>query len=264
MICEMIDKWKIFIRDRILLPSYSVRKKMAFKYLLGQGLEIGALHHPLEVPPGVVVSYVDCADREENIQKFKGIDGSGIVDTDLIDDGFVLSKVPTESQDFIIANHLLEHSPNPVQALICWDRILKKNGIIYLTLPNGNKSFDRGRPITSVAHMVEDFNLVNEGSLAVFNTRNREHYREFVKISIPNLHLVHRNLKVYRTEEEREKYIDKLASENSSDAHYHVFTEASFIEFIDYIKVHYLQNLDLLEITSSRSEKEFVAIIRKN
>ncbi|HEY3307696.1 MAG TPA: methyltransferase domain-containing protein [Desulfuromonadaceae bacterium] len=263
MINPIITIWKSLIGKPILFPFYSARKKMAYRYLRGHGLEIGALHHPLEILPGVIVKYVDYVSREENIKKYKGIDSSAIVVTDQLEDGFELSGIPSDSQDFIIANHLLEHSPNPLQVLINWNRVLKNNAIVYLTLPNGNKSFDRGRPITSISHIVEDFNLVKNGVVDVYTARNRDHYREFVEISIPNLHLVHRNLKVYRTDEEKNTYIDKLAGINSSDAHYHVFSKASFVEFINHVIAYYLDNLQLVEIVSSRGDKEFIAIIRK-
>ena len=263
MINQKIARWKSLIGEALLVPFYSTRKKLAYKYLRGKGLEIGALYHPLEVSPGVTVSYVDYVSREGNITKFKGINGSAIVVTDHLDDGFELSGIPPDSQDFIIANHLLEHSPNPLQVLINWDRVLKTNGILYLTLPNGHKSFDKGRPITPISHMVEDFNLMRNGAMAECNTRNREHFREFVEISIPNLHVVHRNLKVHKTEAEKNAYIDKLAGINSSDAHYHVFSKASFVEFINHAVTHHLKKFHLIEIVSSRGDKEFIAIIQK-
>lgn len=252
-----------FIKENVFFPSYSARKKVSFRYLRGQGLEIGALQHPLEVPAGVVVKYVDYATREENLKKFPGIDGSRIVVTDHVDDGFELSCIQAASQDFIIANHVLEHAPNPLQVLLNWSSALKSNGFLFLTLPNADKSFDKGRMITTVEHIVEDYELVKAGEMQAFAARNREHYREFVDISIPNLKLVHRNLKSYRTEEEKNTYVDKLMRESSVDAHFHVFTKSSLASVMSHLLACYLPDMSLREFVPSRSGFEYVIVLEK-
>lgn len=260
---NLLGKLKEFIGETVLFPSYSVRKKLSFRYLRGCGLEIGALHNPLEVPPGVTVTYVDYATREENIKKFPLIEESRIVATDYVADGCELAGIAAASQDFVVANHVLEHSANPLQTILNWHRVLKRNGILFITVPNGEKSFDYGREITKIEHMVDDYELVRSGDEARFKEKNRTHYREFVEISIPNLHRVQRNLKTYATESERNAYIDKLARESSDDAHFHVFTKPSFTDFLDYVIANYAVNFSILEATPSRGGSEFVVILEK-
>lgn len=252
-----------FIKENIFFPSYSARKKASFRYLHGQGLEIGALQHPLQVPDGVVVKYVDYATREENARKYPGIDGDRIVVTDHVADGFELSFIQAASQDFIIANHVLEHAPNPLQVLLNWGRALKNNGFLFLTLPNGDKSFDRGRVITTAEHIVEDYELVKAGQMQEFAARNRQHYREFVDISIPNLKTVHRNLKSYRTEAEKNAYVDKLMRESSVDAHFHVFTKSSLVSIMNHLLARYLPDMALREVVPSRAGFEYVIVLEK-
>jgi len=41
-----------------------------------------------------------------------------------------------ESQDFIIANHVLEHVINVIQSVRRWYEVLKPNGILYLSVPD--------------------------------------------------------------------------------------------------------------------------------
>jgi len=258
-----IKKLKEFVGESLLFPSYSVRRKLSFRYLRGSGLEVGALHNPLEVPPGVTVSYVDYATKEENIKKFPLIDASRIVVTDIVADGCELSGIQADSQDFVIANHVLEHCANPLLALLNWIRVIRKNGIIFLTLPNGEKSFDYGRRITTVEHIVDDYELVKCGQGEKFREKNREHYREFVEISIPNLHKVQRNLKTYATEEARNSYIDKLWRESSDDAHFHVFTKDSLADFLQYVIANHAANLAVREISPSRSAFEYVVVLEK-
>ena len=252
-----------YIKENLFFPSYSARKRTSFRHLRGQGLEIGALQHPLEVSPGVVVKYVDYATREENIKKYPEIDGSRIVVTDHVADGFELTCIQGFSQDFIIANHVLEHAPNPLQVLLNWSSALKTNGILFLTLPNAGKSFDKGRMITTVEHIVEDHELVKAGDLQAFAVRNREHYKEFVDISIPNLKKVHRNLKTYRTEADKNAYVDKLMRESSVDAHFHVFTKASLVSVMNHLVAHYLPYMALREVVRSRFGFEYVVVLEK-
>ena len=250
-----------FLTESLLFPSISVRKKLAFRYLHGTGLEIGALQHPLEAPPGVIVRYVDYVTREENIRRYPHLDEARIVVTDHIDDGFELTVIPNDSQDFVIANHVLEHAPNPLQTLLNWDRVLKKDGIIFITLPNGARNLDRGRRITPLEHLVEDYDLVKNGEREQFARHNREHYREFVEIAIPNLNRMRQRRPM--TEERKQEYVEKLAAEQSTDAHFHVFTRNSMKQLCAHLIAAHAHNLTLLETARSRFGHEYVLILKK-
>lgn len=98
----------------------SPRTMLARKYLSGKGLEVGAMNAPVRLPRNTTVQYVDIATREESIQKFPELDPSDIVDIDYIANGFTLQGVPDGQFDFLIANHVLEHSPNPIGVLVRW------------------------------------------------------------------------------------------------------------------------------------------------
>ena len=249
------------LTESVLFPSLSARKKMAFRYLHGTGLEIGALQHPLEAPPGVVVRYVDYVTREENIRRYPHLDASRIVITDHIDNGFELSTFHHNSQDFIIANHVLEHAPNPLQTLLNWNSVLKKNGILFITQPNGSKNFDQGRGITSLEHMIEDYEQVKNGELEQFERNNREHYREFVEISITNLNKMRHRRPM--TEKRKEEYLEKLVAEKSIDAHFHVFTKKSMQQLCNHLITTYAHDVSLVESVRSRFGHEYVLVLKK-
>ena len=68
-----------------------------------------------------------------------------------------LRDIANASYDYVLAAHCLEHIANPVRALREWMRVTKPGGRIVVVLPNGRKTFDRQRPLTTVAHMMEDF-----------------------------------------------------------------------------------------------------------
>jgi ubiquinone/menaquinone biosynthesis C-methylase UbiE len=54
-------------------------------------------------------------------------------------------------------SHSLEHIANPVKALKEWQRVLKPNGALILSLPYYRNTFDHRREPTSVDHMLKDF-----------------------------------------------------------------------------------------------------------
>ena len=255
-----LNRFLTFLSSR-LFPSYSARSRMALQYLHGSGLEIGALQHPQETPPGTVVRYVDQVTREENIRRYPHLDGALIVATDILDDGFVLTTIPSGSQDFVVANHLLEHAPNPLQALMTWRRVLKKNGTLFLTLPNGARNFDRGRQVTTLEHLAKDYELVQRGELEQFAQRNEEHYREFVEISIPNLNRMRRRRPM--TPERQREYLGQLIAGNSTDPHFHVFTRESMIRLCTHLIALHAPDLSLVETVRSRRGHEYVLIMKK-
>ncbi len=75
---------------------------------------------------------------------------------DMIDDGETLSTIDSASQDFVIANHFLEHCENPIQTLRNFLRVLKDGGILYMAVPDKRFTFDVDRPVTTYAEPGRD------------------------------------------------------------------------------------------------------------
>lgn len=72
-------------------------------------------------------------------------------------DGSNLSSIPDNRYDFILSCHNLEHFANPAKALAEWSRVLRPRGALILVVPFYRETFDHRRPLTSVEHMLEDF-----------------------------------------------------------------------------------------------------------
>ncbi|MEW6720051.1 MAG: class I SAM-dependent methyltransferase [Thermodesulfobacteriota bacterium] len=68
-----------------------------------------------------------------------------------------LSRIAPASYDFVLSSHALEHVANPLRALSEWTRVLREGGHIVLVLPHKDGTFDHRRPVTTLAHMVADF-----------------------------------------------------------------------------------------------------------
>jgi predicted SAM-dependent methyltransferase len=141
---------------------YVLREDLARRYLVGDGIEIGAAMLPLRVPPRVRVTYVDKFDQDALIAKAgcdflgAGIDGTAIPATGVIDDAQTLSSFRDESVDFVIANHVLEHIEDPIGGLKSFLRVTRKDGIVFLTLPDARYSFDHLRERTTLEHLLRD------------------------------------------------------------------------------------------------------------
>ena len=68
-----------------------------------------------------------------------------------------LKPIADRSYECVLASHCLEHVANPLRALAEWKRILKDDGLLLLVLPHKDGTFDCRRPVTTLAHMVEDY-----------------------------------------------------------------------------------------------------------
>lgn len=150
-----------------------MRAQLAEKYIRGHGIEIGGLHFPTELPPGCICDFVDRP--LETVKKNHG----DVMPKDyavIEDDAEVLAKFKPESQDFLIANHVLEHCHDPIGTLIVWAKVVRKGGIIFCALPEKHHTFDKPRAITQIGHLYEDF------ASGPRSTDDSGHYREWFSL----------------------------------------------------------------------------------
>jgi SAM-dependent methyltransferase len=68
-----------------------------------------------------------------------------------------LSRLSDETYDFVMSSHVIEHIANPIRALREWRRLLKPAGAAIFVVPHRDFGFDYRRPLTTVEHMIEDF-----------------------------------------------------------------------------------------------------------
>jgi predicted SAM-dependent methyltransferase len=101
--------------------------------------------------------------------------GESLVAVDIIDDGEHLTRLPDGSEDFVIANHFLEHCQDPLQALQSMFRVLRPGGVLYLAVPDKRFTFDVDRPVTPLEHVLEDHRAGPDRS-------RREHFEEWARL----------------------------------------------------------------------------------
>ncbi|MBW4518388.1 MAG: class I SAM-dependent methyltransferase [Scytolyngbya sp. HA4215-MV1] len=127
------------ILDRAAFVS---REQIAGAFISGTGIEIGALHNLLKISNTAKVKYVDRISNEELRQHYPELKDLLLVELDIIDNGESLASIKNNSQDFVIANHFLEHCENPLGAIQNMFRVLKPEGTLYLAISDKRFTFN--------------------------------------------------------------------------------------------------------------------------
>ena len=157
-------------------PDFLARRgELAAHWLRGDGLEIGALHAPVPLPPGARARYVDRLPVEQLRAHYPELAARPLVSVDVIDDGERLASIPDASQDFVVACHFLEHAQDPIGVIATQLRVLKPGSALFLAVPDRRRTFDRRRPPTSWEHAVRDH---RDGPAASYE----EHLREWAEL----------------------------------------------------------------------------------
>jgi SAM-dependent methyltransferase len=155
------------------------RQTLSYAFVRGQGIEIGALQKPLPVSPDVKVRYVDRMSKADLCLQYPELPSYDLVEVDIIDDGEKLSTFPNASQDFIIANHLIEQCQDPIGTIQNFLRVLRPGGIIYITVSDMSRTFDRDRRRIDISHLVRDH--VQGPAVS-----RKEHFREWAILVEPH------------------------------------------------------------------------------
>jgi SAM-dependent methyltransferase len=228
---------------RALLPDelVSARTRIANRYLSGEGIEIGALHNPLPLPRAARVRYIDRLPVTELRAHYPELEQEPFVQVDIIDDGERLATIPDSSLDFVVANHFLEHTQDPVGTLLNSFRVLRPGGVLYLAVPDKRHTFDIDRPVTSFEHVLRDF---EDGP----DVSRRDHFEEWTRLvdKVP--------------EDEIPGRLEQLMQLDYS-IHYHVWTQREALELLTAVR----ERLDLdfdIELME-RIESEVVFVLSK-
>lgn len=215
------------------------RRRLAERYLRGDGIEVGALHQPLATPCGTRVRYVDRYDVAGLRQHYPELRGRALTPVDILDDGETLASLPDASVDFVIANHFIEHTQSPLTTLRNHLRVLRPGGILYLAVPDKRRTFDVGRDVTSLEHILRD---LEDGPA----WSREQHFREWSQH-------VEKAINV-------EARAAKLMADDYS-IHFHVWTADAFEELL----AHARDGLDMPFAIEELepNEFEFIAVLRR-
>jgi predicted SAM-dependent methyltransferase len=231
-------------------PQYfEARAELAYRFLSGKGLEIGALNWPLQLPAWAKARNVDRMTPEQLRAEYPEMAELQLAEVDVLDDGERLESIADGSQDFIVANHFLEHTGDPIGTIGNHLAKLKPGGILFYAVPDKRFTFDFRREATTLEHIVGDHEQGPEGS-------RRGHFDEW-------------GLLVAGTETDREdprwpQRAEEVARELEAEdfsIHTHTWTAASFLELLLHCRRHFDDGFEI-EV-ASRRELEIVVVLRK-
>ncbi len=162
---ERLDE-KTENKQAFLLPESA----LAHKYCIGKGLEIGG---SARNPFGLSTLNVDFTDSMDTAFKKEEVNLYGkALKVDIVANGDNI-PLPDESQDFIVSSHVIEHFPNPIKALVEWDRLVRPGGVIFMIVPHKKRTFDRGRKKTFLEHLIKDFE--NNNTIRHIEAKDHDH-----------------------------------------------------------------------------------------
>lgn len=221
-----------------------IRKALAYKYIQGEGIEIGWLINPTVVnKTRTKVKYVDYLPEEDLKVNYNEIKDQNFQKIDYICMADNLDKIESNSQDFVIWNHLFEHLNNPIKALIEWSRVLKNNWLIFMAIPDKRRTFDAPRDRTTLDHIVLDY-------LEPSFDRDYLHYREYAWL--------------YAKDDFLDIEAKKLIDMNYS-IHFHVFIEQDVRDIIDWCNRNTDSKFEIVHIKHTAKnpwDNEFIFILK--
>jgi SAM-dependent methyltransferase len=198
------------------------------------------LHHPLQLPRGTAVRYLDRLTNEQLRTEYPELNDLPLVDVSIVEDGENPRSLVDESLDFVIASHVIEHCEDPIGTISNWLRVLRPGGVIYLVVPNRKRTFDRDREPTPVQDLLRDY---REGPAA----SRMDHYLEWIESNYPN-------------DPDPQAHAEELA-ESGYRIHFHVWTPKEFRTAVERIAEE--ENLPLEVAATKRSFREFMVVLRK-
>lgn len=230
-------------------PPELVTRQALRHYIQGRGIEIGALHRPLNIDglPVTEIRYVDRRSTADLYQTYPELQAYPLTHVDVIDDGETLDKIANDSLDFIIANHFLEHTRDPIGTLENWLHKLTGGGVIFLALPDMRFTFDKERPLTPLSHLIADYQATSQ----VRQEWDRQHFVEWAT------------------------FIDKLAPEQIEERvaflievdysiHFHTFTLPSFLDLVDHLTVAMKLPFQLIACADTLPQgQEFIVVLKR-
>lgn len=127
----------------------------------GLGLEIGPSFRPLvkksSSPKIETVDYTDAAGLREHYKDNRSVNLANIEEVDYVVQGGSMFEAIQKSKyyDYIVASHVIEHTPDMLGFLKDCEKLLKDTGILLLAVPDKRHCFDLFQPLTSTGSVLQ-------------------------------------------------------------------------------------------------------------
>ncbi len=193
------------------------------KFLNGEGMEVGPGEHPFSVSKKTIFleKFVDDYDV-----LFPKADKQNFINGEA-------ENVPADddSFDFLVSAHCLEHCIDPIAVLKEFKRVVKSSGLICLILPHCERTFDKGRFLSTLeGHIHDHENQVTKEDYLKTEGKYFDIFEEFLLIA---------------TKWPRHNWISGATNKDGSwnkrkileegILHYHVWTQNEVIDLLRYL-----------------------------
>ncbi len=223
-------------------------RKQGYALLHGKGLEVGAFHEPACLPENCSISYFDALDRKQAAKRFPEIDSSRLVNVDIIgdiDQRDLIKSFQSNSLDFVIANHVIEHVASPIAMIEDGTASLKEGGHFVISAPDKRFTFDRERPLTRFSHLESEY-------LQGIDHVDDEHYLDFLKHAAKHVF-----------EEPDRDIRGDIAFARSRREHAHVWDSNTFRDFLKRCQSTIEVSYEVVyESAGDENEIEYFAVLR--
>ncbi len=223
------DDYNKFVRNIRKTRSEKINRRyeISKKHLKGRGLEVGAFHSPTPLLSGIESDYVDQVKIDAIKKRFPKFKDYYCVFPSIIDNGEKLSKIEENKYDFLIANHMLEHTQNFFETIQNHLRVIKQGGILFYAIPDKRFTFDKNRELTTYQHLKDEF--IDESKHNSYN-----HYLDIAQ-------------NIYNLKDEAATREAKDLYKKGLDIHFHVWTSETFIEHIQMAIIDKILNVEVIE-----------------
>ena len=228
----------------------SIRAFFAERYIKGEGIEIGAQHSPTQVNrQNAQVRYVDRLVPEVSAEHH-GIDQADLVVPSFYLEADDLKGIEDNSLDFVIGNHIIEHTDDPLSTILEWFRVLRDRGVVFLALPNfTSNEYDFERLPLGLDHFVE----AHANRKSASRTEHKiEHWKEFVS-------------RVDECEEGSAQFnaILKNYTETDNRIHFHVYDFKLIFDLLNWARRNHRIDFGIVDGLCFQHGFEVILILKK-
>lgn len=188
------------------------RTAVALKFIRGSGIEVGAGARAFPHPVSARILYGDIREKDSLQKYFQETD----VKTGEYINAQTFAGIESESLDFVISAHVIEHLRDPIGSIVNAMRVLKPAGIHILVVPDMRYTFDRHRPETTLDHVLADYADGGAGTC-------RDSYEEHLRYVHP--FLTGQN---YPEAEIQWQVSEAVKRWSEFDIHFHAWTRTGF------------------------------------
>jgi SAM-dependent methyltransferase len=256
--------------EQLQMNTYEHRKSVfvnSINIKNHNGLEIGPLDKPIVTKKDGPIKYLDYMSKEELIARHSNaVDPNNVVEVDYVNDSHkTLSETIQEQFDYVIACHVIEHIPNMIAWLNDVYKILKDGGYLYLAIPDKRYTFDIVRPVTPLAHFINDY-------YQNVKTANFDHVFEHIYLKrnvksgdVWNNRVADKiNVKRFSAEEAYQRTLYEMEPGKYPDVHCHVFISQGFLDIINTLIEMKLIAYTVYKFEDvSKPYNEFILILKK-